>query len=489
MHIDMKNPKGIKLKTKSTYCAEDIDVVPTLEEVIVDPTDTEQIVEPSANYAGIKKVTVRAAGGSSTTYSVVEITSSQATLTDEQYTTLTASSLNKIKSNNIIYNLYQETTSELVYTANLFNRGNRITIIKNTKAITRGSLDSLTTISSYVKNSLDYAQSNTTYALSAYQGKVLNDRLTAVENDVATAVELSLPESSTQGTITDAQLTTLQASNENYILINGNEIYRLNDKGHTEGIWTYTHDGYNEGGVTKYLNLTIATKAFTITEQAGGSGSTTEIIELSTNDGGVTVNTSNYGRTYYTWTNVASATIDKILNNEVTVRIYDQTSGGGYYYCDLTGAAGQQRFFGEVQPLLDTTPSAVLGWTVKGRESTTVISFWRDEISLSGGGGSSSAKLYRHSLDIQCDPSTHFYFDMYATKSAAVTSITEYLNTFGSDDVRGSGYLYDGSNYRNVLWISYDTSNSCIIAHYDGGMGISTTYASNIVWADTVQEV
>ena len=86
----------------------------------------------------------------------------------------------------------------------------------------------------------------------------------------ATPVKLTLTGSSTQGTIDDNQLAILQESNENYIIINQKEIYRLNDKGHTEGIWTYVHDGYNNGGVTKYLNLTVATKAFTITEESGG---------------------------------------------------------------------------------------------------------------------------------------------------------------------------------------------------------------------------
>ena len=119
-------------------------------------------------------------GGS--TYSVVEITSSTTTLTDEQYNTLTASPFNKIKLNNIIYDLYQENSARLVYAANYFNNGYQITITKSTKAVSTGSLSSLTSISSYVKNSLDYNVSNTTYALSAYQGKVLNDRLTAVEN-------------------------------------------------------------------------------------------------------------------------------------------------------------------------------------------------------------------------------------------------------------------------------------------------------------------
>lgn len=40
----------------------------------------------------------------------------------------------------------------------------------------------LTSISSYVQNNLTYSTSNTTYALSAYQGYLLNNRLTALES-------------------------------------------------------------------------------------------------------------------------------------------------------------------------------------------------------------------------------------------------------------------------------------------------------------------
>ena len=121
-------------------------------------------------------------GGGGTTYSVVEITSSTSTLTDEQYNTLIASPFNKIKLNNTIYDLYQETSAQLVYTANYFNNGDQITINKSTKAVATGSLSSLISISAFVKNDLNYNQSNNRFALSAYQGKVLNDRLTAVEN-------------------------------------------------------------------------------------------------------------------------------------------------------------------------------------------------------------------------------------------------------------------------------------------------------------------
>ena len=121
-------------------------------------------------------------GGGGSTYSVVEITSSTTTLTDEQYNTLTASPFNKIKLNNTIYDLYQETSTQLVYTANYFNNGYQITITKSTKAVSTGSLSSLIAISAFVKNDLNYNQSNTRFALSAYQGKVLNDRLTALES-------------------------------------------------------------------------------------------------------------------------------------------------------------------------------------------------------------------------------------------------------------------------------------------------------------------
>ena len=127
-------------------------------------------------------ITKSAPSSGGSTYSVVEITSSTSTLTDEQYNTLTASPFNKIKFNNEIYDLYKETSAELTYTANYFNNGYQITIKKDTKAVTTSSLSSLIAISAFVKNDLNYNQSNTRFALSAYQGKVLNDRLTAVEN-------------------------------------------------------------------------------------------------------------------------------------------------------------------------------------------------------------------------------------------------------------------------------------------------------------------
>lgn len=120
-------------------------------------------------------------GGSGTNYEVIDI-SSITTLTDDQYNTLISSPFNKVKNGDTLYDLYQNTTTELIYAVNYLSTGYRVIINKSTKAITTGYINSLTSISSYVKNNLDYNVDNSIYALSAYQGKLLNDRLTTVEN-------------------------------------------------------------------------------------------------------------------------------------------------------------------------------------------------------------------------------------------------------------------------------------------------------------------
>ena len=94
-------------------------------------------------------------------------------------------------------------------------------------------------------------------------------------------VSLTLPEAAIAGTITDSQLSTLQKSDSAYIIINGKELYYLADKNTVNGILTYTHSGYNEEGIQKYLNLTTATKAFTITEEK----STVEYVDIPSETG------------------------------------------------------------------------------------------------------------------------------------------------------------------------------------------------------------
>lgn len=84
-------------------------------------------------------------------------------------------------------------------------------------------------------------------------------------------VNITLTENATSGTLTEEEFNRLTAYDMNMLCINGNEYYRLNDKGHTVGVNTYTHDGFNEKGVTKYFNLTLSTRAFTITTENNGT--------------------------------------------------------------------------------------------------------------------------------------------------------------------------------------------------------------------------
>lgn len=81
-------------------------------------------------------------------------------------------------------------------------------------------------------------------------------------------VELTLSNNQTTGTVTQEQLGTLRKNKENYIIVNDTDIYRRSYESSDTIIYTY--NGYDNGGVTKYLNLTIATKEFTITDQTGG---------------------------------------------------------------------------------------------------------------------------------------------------------------------------------------------------------------------------
>ena len=78
--------------------------------------------------------------------------------------------------------------------------------------------------------------------------------------------------SATSGTFTDSEWSKLQANDNNYILFN-NEIYRLADKGHTTGIWSYSHTGWDGTAMQdKSINVTVSTGAWTLVvgQESGG---------------------------------------------------------------------------------------------------------------------------------------------------------------------------------------------------------------------------
>lgn len=89
-----------------------------------------------------------------------------------------------------------------------------------------------------------------------------------------------VPESAVQGTLTQEQIEMLLANDKSRIIFN-NEYYYLNDKFHKNGVLTYTHSGYNEAGSDKYLNITVTTRGWTLTETNISGGGDIKIIELS----------------------------------------------------------------------------------------------------------------------------------------------------------------------------------------------------------------
>lgn len=70
------------------------------------------------------------------------------------------------------------------------------------------------------------------------------------------------PDSATQGTLSQSELEKLMGNEYSYIVLN-NELYRLADKGHTEGVWSYVHTGWDGSAIqNKSINITISTRAW-----------------------------------------------------------------------------------------------------------------------------------------------------------------------------------------------------------------------------------
>lgn len=88
-------------------------------------------------------------------------------------------------------------------------------------------------------------------------------------------VSLTFPAGASEGTITADQLTTLQASEANYIeMVNDKELYYLNDNGHTDGYLTYSHVGIENSKATiKTLTITVSAKSFVIITTVVPTGS------------------------------------------------------------------------------------------------------------------------------------------------------------------------------------------------------------------------
>lgn len=75
-----------------------------------------------------------------------------------------------------------------------------------------------------------------------------------------------VPETAVQGTLTEAQLNTLQNDAAAYIMFNHEKFY-LMDEGHTEGFLTYAHVGVDSDIIhIKTITITINTRGWVMTD-------------------------------------------------------------------------------------------------------------------------------------------------------------------------------------------------------------------------------
>ena len=187
--------------------------------------------------------------------------------------------------------------------------------------------------------------------------------------------------SGTQGMITNEQLAQLQASDYTYIRLNQKEIYRLNDKGSTEGIWYYTNDRYNNGGVTKYLKLILATGVFTITEETGGGGG--DYLPLTGGTLTGQLNISGHPYNYNTTTTDESTILS--INGSLPLITQDIAYSTTNYNTTKIGANN------EYSRLVLVAPKGVWVQDKDGNISP---------LSTGGGGGTAEVSQYKHDINI-----------------------------------------------------------------------------------------
>lgn len=190
--------------------------------------------------------------------------------------------------------------------------------------------------------------------------------------------------------------------------------------------------------------------------------------------------TNHYGRTYYTWPNVNAAGIN---NHEYNVVIYDQTSGGGYYYCPLT--SDDMTWIGQKIPTGDTSPSDLVGWAYKGRESETAASFWRDEWSKRP-----TAATYMHIIQIGDNGQNNVYFNLTTTDSTEFDYASLTVKMAGKR-IYGQGRAFvEGKGYPVAYMVfATSTTGSFGVNYYDNTGTTTQKVMPHTYFKDTVIEL
>ena len=209
----------------------------------------------------------------------------------------------------------------------------------------------------------------------------------------------------------------------------------------------------------------------------GGAGKPK--ITLNTSDG--EPNTNERGREYYNW-HVTAEQAAAIAADQYDVTIYDQTSGGGYFYCPLTGS--NMTWIGESIPneSSGTPPSELTAWAFKGIAGDTDVQFWHDkwrkEPAYSGG------KIYLHNLSIL----TSFDSISIAVYSSQSTQFD--LSTFMSKYsgwLRVNGVFLTQSKQYIIIKMLIKTSGTIDVEYISGTTNTTKTITPTQI-VDSVKE-
>lgn len=298
---------------------------------------------------------------------------------------------------------------------------------------------------------------------------------------IGVEIGVESPSSTTQGILTQIQLETLQANEDNYVMFQ-HEKYYLNDKGHTEGYLTYTHTGYeNNTYWIKSITITISTLTWVL-NKGGFAGNGLEFDstdklqaklgtglsfgmngEINAEDGSLDVDTLYALLT----SNASNISITK-SNDKVKIAIPDKAvvqnlENTEYFYLDeVYSPDGSSE-----QPSTDVTNSVIISNShmhdiifrfIYGNIQDVKLSELARRSEIPSGG-----TYYRHLIRLYNtstfnDANNVVYFELISTSMVAIDSLTD-LYTYAKGVHSATGFIGStGNTYGPVISVQVTTN-------------------------------
>lgn len=236
-----------------------------------------------------------------------------------------------------------------------------------------------------------------------------NNKVIYFTKEVGAGVDVTFnyPPTATEGILTVEDLNKLQFNEDCKIMFN-NEVYRLEDKGHTEGYLTYTHNGYdNNEHLQKCITITISTRSWVL-----------NVGQLATKD---------YVKEYV---GSHSSTVDsKQLVTEVT-ELGTPTKNDPYIVVKDEEVYRRNALIDTTLPTLYIPEAGYhTYYIVKGNTSTYYIVWSKsDNLSIVGRGDSSSNNNITALIKLNIPANS--YYTTANSESEAISKITSSTTTY-----------------------------------------------------------